>query len=181
MVLVLFFPFPRELQLSCKSVWCSYSPSLVFVLKCKGLHQVVAVFSDVSQLLHDALSGVGPWSYYQRLRTFATRTAAPGVENLTGACGARRCLALLHSTAAAAVLHKLCAALLPPTSKSFSRLVPTQPPANFLPDQANGTICQKLCFPTQHLKSLLEFIRDCLTSCWPTFTFSSRLNSEPHT
>ena len=32
LVLVLFFPSPHELQLSWKSVWCSYSPCLVFVL-----------------------------------------------------------------------------------------------------------------------------------------------------
>ena len=32
LVLVLFFPSPHELQLSWKSVWCSYSPYLVFVL-----------------------------------------------------------------------------------------------------------------------------------------------------
>ena len=69
------------------------------------------------------------YSYYQRLSTFAMRTAASGVENSTGG---RRCLALLHSTAAAAVLHKLCAAL-PPTSKSFSRLNPTQQHTGQLP------------------------------------------------
>ena len=168
LALVSFFPSPHELQLSWKPAWCSYSPSLVFVLM-QRIAPGGRVFSDVSQLLHDALSGVGPWSYYQRLRTFATRTAAPGVKNLTGACGARRCLALLHSTAAAAVLHKLCAALLPPTSKSFSRLIPTRPPANFLPDQANGTICQKLNFPTQHLKSLLKFIKKLSLKLLPIF------------
>ena len=66
-----------------------------------------------------------------------------------------------------------------PQKVSVVSIRPSNTLANFLPDQANGTICRKLSFPTQHLKSLLE--RDCLTSCCPTFTFSSRLNSEPHT
>ena len=150
LVLVLFFPSPHELQLSWKSVWCSYSPYLVFVL----------------------IRTISAW--------VPSRCVLPRQEWRTrqevGAVWLSYTPLLLLLSYTNSVLH--CHQ---PQKVSVVSIRPSNTLANFLPDQANGTICQKLSFPTQHLKSLLEFKRDCLTSCCPTFTFSSRLNSEPHT